>query len=124
MLVGMKRLPATVALALCACGHQPNAQEAIDTAKSVLAGVDFAAEQAAPAIDAGREIAFERCADRETPAEREACLGPLAEPLEPIARKASQAYNAILENLDKLGEALADIERLKGAAEALKKGAD
>ncbi len=116
-------LVAAFAAGGCA-GNDPGAQQAIDTAKSVLVGVDIAAETTAPLVVEARKLRIGQCRSKELPTdeEREACLGPLAGELAPVAARASAAYDAVLEQLDALGEALAELDRMRGAAAAVKGG--
>lgn len=112
-----------LALSLGGCARTSPA-EAVHGARSALVAVDIAAETQAPAVVEARRLRIEQCRARDLPTheERQACMGPLAEPLAPTAQDASAAYDAAVKALEELETMLEALERMKKAAKDVEAG--
>ncbi len=109
--------------ALCACGQglQRGIEVTEKGAKILDVGLDVGATAWTAAV-AG-QIAYCRAKDLETPEQRRKCMGIFAEgeKVVPALREAGEAYDALVEALDKLGKVAGE---LRPYLEAAGKGSD
>jgi len=102
-------------LSLCGCRDMPNTATALDVVSKGLVAVDVAADITVSELDHLRQARLAECQAKElpTPEAREDCLGPWAEPLAPKAEAFGKAYDAALDALQALEEAIEGLEELK-----------
>jgi hypothetical protein len=103
-----------ISFAVCGCRDMTTTATALDAANKALVVVDVATDTAVETIRIAREerIAACRAQNLPTPTAREACLGPLAEPLAPKAEAAAEAYDATVKALEELAQAIEAIETM------------
>jgi hypothetical protein len=106
-----------VVLAVCAlnlwgCKDAATPAAAFDAADKALVGVNVTGEVLLDRLVELREVRMEQCKGEPTPEAREACLGPLAQPLRPLAERVAAAYDGAVRSLDELEEAVAAVQQL------------
>ncbi len=104
-----------IVFAVAGCRDAPNTTTALDVANRALVGVDIATDILVDNVAQAREARVAACRDPNLAGERERadCMGKFAEPLEPKVEAAGRAYDAIVQGLDDLANAIGELEELQ-----------